>query len=145
MLCSSVVRTISLSPSRIGRAKSKPVIYCELTFPATLYFPLFNFPSIKRGSSLFEIHFTPCSGKIFKYSPIGLFKSVPEPVIVTFLPNAAATGIINFEVFPDSIQSNVSSSLLIDSITCFIACISFDSIIGLTSPPPAKKEHNIAL
>ena len=30
--------------------------------------------------------------------------SLPEPVNVTFFPSAAATGIINLNVFPDSIQ-----------------------------------------
>ena len=138
--------TILLSPSSSGNANSKPVIYCELMLPGISKTPLVSFPLIESGILPFsQIHSTPCSGSKRKYSVIGLSGNLPEPTKVHFLPSAAATGIIKRSVLPDSMQSIVSLPELSAEITCFIALISFDDVMGRTLPAPAKNEQIIAL
>ena len=64
---------------------------------------------------------------------------------VTSFPSAAATGIIKRRVEPLSIELSSVSLFLSASIIPTVACISLDEIIGLTVPPPARKEHINAL
>ena len=143
--CNTVVSTILLSPSKRGNAISKPVMYCELTSPAISNVPLCNLPDNLIGRYPLLSTLTPCCGSKSKYAPSVRVKRLPCPTKVTFSPKAAATGIINRIVEPDSIQSRTSLPSLMAEITCWVALISFESIIGSTTPAFAKKEHISAL
>ena len=107
-----------LLPGTTDSAMSRPLIYCELTFPGRLYSPAGSCPPNDIGK-VSALQPTPLRRSSRQSISNGREGSLPLPVTVTFFaPSAAAIGMINLAVEPDSPQSSTAlSGILLIGVT----------------------------